>query len=81
MKKEEIEIVIGAYLDQAKDISFKFGSGNYGNNSFIQQFVDGIQQLVAPKNLIECKTEIFNEFIIELLEIQKRINELKEGEI
>lgn len=80
MKKEEIEVVIKSYLTKARSISNDFGCGNYGNNNFIQQFIDGIDRLTKPKSIIECKLENFNAFINELLEIQKRINELKDSD-
>ena len=81
MNKEETEILIGSYLSKARDISYKFSTGILGNENYIQQFVDGINKLVNPKPLIECKIENFNYFLEELLKIKNRINELKDSDI
>lgn len=81
MNKEETEILIGSYLAKARDISYKFSTGNLGNENYIQQFVDGINKLVNHKPLIECKIENFNYFLEELLKIKNRINELKDSDI
>ena len=78
MNKEEIEILINSYLKKARDISYKFSTGNIENGNYIQQFADGINKLVNPKPLIEYKIENFNYFLEELLKIKNRINELKE---
>lgn len=80
MNKEEIEVLIKSYISKARSICFAFGSDNYGNNNVIQQFIDGIDRLTKPKSITECKLENFNAFINELLEIQKRINELKDSD-
>lgn len=81
MTKEEKKILIGSYLAKARNISYKFSSGDFRGKNYIQNFVDDISQLVDPKSLIEKKTENFNEFLDELLKIKNRINELKDSDI
>ena len=81
MNKEETEILIGSYLAKARDISYKFSTGNLGNENYIQQFVDSINKLVNSKPLIEHNIENFNYFLEELLKIKNRINELKDSDI
>lgn len=79
MNKEEIETVIGSYLGKARNISHKFGMGDYGQRNYIEQFVNSINLLPKQKTITKCKIENFNQFIDELLTIQKRINELKDS--
>ena len=79
MNKEETEILIGSYLAKARDISYKFSTGNLGNENYMQQFADAINKLVNHKPLIEHKIESFNYFLEELLKIKNRINELKDS--
>ena len=81
MNKEEIEILIGSYLAKARDISYKFSTGNLGNENYMQQLADAINKLVNHKPLIEYKIESFNYFLEELLKIKNRINELKDSDI
>ena len=81
MNKEELEILIGSYLAKARDISYKFSTGNLGNENYMQQFADAIKKLANPKLLIEHNIENFNYFLEELLKIKNRINELKNSDI
>ena len=74
MNKEEIEILIGSYLAKARDISYKFSTGNLGNENYIQQFVDSINKLVNPKPLIEHKIESFNYFLAIITKFCTRYN-------
>lgn len=81
MNKEETEILIGSYLAKARDISYKFSTGNLGNENYMQQLADSIKKLANPKLLIEHKIENFNYFLEELLKIKNRINELKDIDV